>query len=139
MSAGQISTHMLNAAAGNGPRLKSQQPSRRLTSRTASPSNLWVYWHSKREGDLSRVHDLGIGGLLIETPEPIPVGETIELNFLVQEGHIRAQALVRHLERGVGLGLKFTAIRAEDRPRLAALLTRIRVASQRRDESKQSD
>jgi len=80
-----------------------------------------------------------MGGLLIETPEPIPVGETIELNFLVQEGHIRAQALVRHLERGVGLGLKFTAIRAEDRPRLAALLTRIRVASQRRDESKQSD
>jgi len=139
MSAGQISNDMLIAAAHGGPRLKGQQPSRRLASRTAPPSDLWVYWHYERRGDLSRVHDLSMGGLLIETPEPIPVGETIELNFLVQEGHIRAQALVRHLERGVGLGLKFTAIRAEDRPRLAALLTRIRVASQRRDESKQSD
>jgi hypothetical protein len=139
MSAGPISSEMLVAAADSGPRLKSQQPSQGLTSRTASPSGLWVYWHSKIHGDLSRIHDLSIEGLLIETPEAIPAGETIELDFLVQEGHIRAQALVRHLERGFGLGLKFTAIRAEDRPRLAALLTRIRVASQRRDESKQPD
>ena len=139
MSAGQISSDMLIAAGGGGPRLKGQQPSRRLASRTAPPSELWVYWHSKRHGDLSRVHDLSIGGLLIETPEAIPVGETIELNFLPQEGHIRAKAVVRHLEPAFGLGLKFTATRAEDRPRLAALLTRIRVSSKRRDQSKQSD
>jgi hypothetical protein len=103
------------------------------------PRTLGVYWHSKRHGDLSRVHDPSIGGLLIETPEAIPVGEKIELNFLAQEGHIRAQAVVRHLEPGFGLGLKFTSIRAEDRPRLAALLTRIRAASQRQDQSKQAD
>jgi hypothetical protein len=139
MSAGQISNEMLIAAADGGPRLKGQQPSRRLASRTAPPLDLWVYWHSKRHGDLSRVHDLSIGGLLIETPEAIPVGETIELNFLAQEGHIRAKAVVRHLEPGFGLGLKFTAIRVEDRPRLTALLTRIRAASQRRDQPKQSD
>jgi hypothetical protein len=139
MSAGQISSDMLIAAAHGGPRLKGQQPSRRLASRTAPPSDLWVYWHSKRHGNLSRVHDLSIGGLLIETPEAIPVGETIELNFLAQEGHIGATAVVRHREPAFGLGLKFTAIRAEDRPRLAALLTRIRAASQRRSQSKQSD
>jgi hypothetical protein len=139
MSAGLISSDMLTAAAGGRPLLKGQQPSRRLASRTVSPSDLWVYWHSERHGDLSRVHDLSIGGLLIETPEAIPVEEKIELNFLVQEGHIRAQADVRHLEPGFGLGLKFTPIRAEDRPRLVALLTRIRAASQRRDQSKQSD
>ena len=139
MSAGQISNEMLIAAADGGPRLKGQQPSRRLASRTAPPSDLWVYWHSKRHGDLSRVHDLSIGGLLIETLEAIPVGETIELNFLPQEGHIRAKAVVRHLEPAFGLGLKFTAIRAEDRPRLTALLTRIRAASPRRDQPKQSD
>lgn len=139
MSAGQIPSDLLIAAADGGPRLRGQQPSRRLASRTAPPSDLWVYWHSKRRGDLSRVHDLSIGGLLIETPEVIPVGETIELNFLVQEGHIRAQAVVRHLEPAFGLGLKFTAIRAEDRPRMAALLARIRAASQRRDQPKQSD
>jgi hypothetical protein len=139
MSAGQVSNDMLIAGTHGGPRLKGQQPSRRLASRTAPPSDLWVYWHSKRHGDLSRVHDLSIGGLLIEALEAIPVGETIELNFLAQEGHIGAKAVVRHLEPAFGLGLKFTAIRAEDRPRLAALLTRIRVSSKRRDQSKQSD
>jgi len=136
MSAGQIPSDMLIAAAHGSPRLKGRQPSRRLALRTAPPSDLWVYWHYERHGDLSRVHDLSIGGLLIETPEAVPVGE---LNFLAQEGHIGAKAVVRHLEPAFGLGLKFTAIRAEDRPRLAALLTRIRAASQRRDQSKQSD
>jgi hypothetical protein len=139
MPPGQISCDMLSAPADRRSRLKTQQPSRRLTSRIASLSDLWVYWHSKRHGDLSRAHDLSIGGLLIETPEAIPVGETIELNFLVQEGQIRAQAVVRHVKLGFGLGLKFTAIRAEDRPHLGDLLRRIRVSSERRDQSKQSD
>src|SRR5712664_2860130 len=139
MSADQNSNDILIPAAHGRTRLKGQQPSRRLAARTAPPSDLWVYWHYERRGDLSRVHDLSIGGLLIEAPEAIPVGETIELNFLVQEGHIGAKAVVRHLEPAFGLGLKFTAIRAEDRPRLAALLTRIRAASQWRDQPKQSD
>jgi hypothetical protein len=137
MPPGQISCDMLGASAD--PRLKGQQPSRRLASRTAPPSDLWVYWHSKRHGELSRVHDLSIGGVFIETPQTIPIGEAIELNFLVQEGQIRAQAVVRHVKLGFGLGLKFTAIRAEDRPHLGALLRRIRVSSKRRDQPKQTD
>src|SRR5258707_11094589 len=76
---------------------------RRLASRTVPPSDLWVYWHYERHGDLSRVHDLSIGGLLIETPEAVPVGETIELNFLAQEGHIGAKAVVRHLGKALSL------------------------------------
>jgi hypothetical protein len=48
------------------------------------------------------------------------------LDFLVQEGQIRADAVVRHGQSGVGLGLKFTALSEQDRPKLAALLTRLR-------------
>src|SRR5260370_40924080 len=92
MSAGQIPSDMLIAAAHGSPRLKGRQPSRRLALRTAPPSDLWVYWHYERHGDLSRVHDLIIVGLLIETPEAVPVGETIELNFFSQEGRIWASA-----------------------------------------------
>jgi c-di-GMP-binding flagellar brake protein YcgR len=139
MATGQTSSDMVNAPADSTPRLKNHQPSRRLTWRITSPSNLWVYWNSKKHGDLSRVYDLSIGGLLVETPQAIPIGETIELDFLVQEGQIRAQAVVRYVKHGFGLGLKFAAIRPEDRPHLAALLTRIRAASQRRNQSKQSD
>src|SRR5258708_12082347 len=118
MSAGQISSDMLMAAAHGSPRLKGQQPSRRLASRTVPPSDLWVYWHYERHGDLSRVHDLSIGGLLIETPEAVPVGETIELNFLAQEGHIGAKPVFRNLEPPFDLSLNVTPLNTEERPPL---------------------
>src|SRR5437899_2887340 len=53
-------------------------------------------------------------------------GVLTRLSFLVQEGQIRADAVVRHARPGVGLGLKFTALSEQDRPKLAALLTRLR-------------
>src|SRR6266403_2594649 len=109
MTTGQGSSDMVNAPADSTPRLKNHQPSRRITLRNTSPSNLWVYWNSKKHGDLSRVYDLSIGGLLVETRQAIPIGETIELDFLVQEGQIRAQAVVRYVKNGFGVGLKFTA------------------------------
>ena len=46
--------------------------------------------------------------------------------FLVKEGQIRADAIVRHMRPGIGLGLKFTALSEQDRPKLAALLNRLR-------------
>jgi len=49
-----------------------------------------------------------------------------KLDFLVQEGQIRAEAIVRHIEPGDGLGLKFTAVTEQDSPHLAELLTRLR-------------
>jgi hypothetical protein len=69
---------------------------------------------------------MSMGGLFIETPEPKAEGVLTRLNFLVQEGQIRADAVVRHAKPGVGLGLKFTALSEQDRPKLAALLTRLR-------------
>jgi len=54
------------------------------------------------------------------------VDATIRLDFLVQEGQIRAKAVVRHVKLGSGLGLKFTALAEEDGPRLEALMTRLR-------------
>jgi hypothetical protein len=54
------------------------------------------------------------------------------LDFLVQEGQIRAAAVVRHIEPDNGLGLKFTAVAEQDWPHLAALLTRLRNASRSR-------
>lgn len=49
----------------------------------------------------------------------------IRLDFLVEDGQIRAKATVRHVKRGRGLGLKFIALPEEDGPRLAALVTRL--------------
>ncbi len=85
-----------------------------------------MYWQCQRREDVSRVRDMSMGGLFIETPEPKAEGVLTRLNFLVQEGQIRADAVVRHAKPGVGLGLKFTALSEQDRPKLAALLTRLR-------------
>ena len=92
-----------------------------------------MYWQCQRREDVSRVRDMSMGGLFIETPEPKAEGVLARLNFLVQEGQIRADAVVRHATPGVGLGLKFTALSEQDRPKLAALLTRLRGAHHSRE------
>ena len=94
-----------------------------------------MYWQCQRREDVSRVRDMSMGGLFIETPEPKAEGVLARLNFLVQEGQIRADAVVRHAKPGVGLGLKFTALSEQDRPKLAALLTRLRGAHHSREKS----
>jgi hypothetical protein len=67
-----------------------------------------------------------MGGLFIETPQARPSGAVTRLDFLVAEGQIRADAVVRYARPGTGLGLKFTALSEQDRPKLAALVTRLR-------------
>ena len=101
-------------------------PSRRLTSRVPAPGDVWVYWHCNGRDDVSRVRDMSMGGLFIETEHPRPAGISTRLHFLVQEGQIRADAIVRHAKSGVGLGLRFTALNEQDRPKLAALVSRLR-------------
>ena len=101
-------------------------PSRRLTSRVPASADVWVYWKCRGQEDVSRVRDMSIGGLFIETPQTRAQGVFTRLHFLVQEGQIRADATVRHAEDGRGMGLKFTAVREEDRANLIALMSRMR-------------
>ena len=70
-----------------------------------------------------------MGGLFIETDTPTVTAMSAQLHFLVQEGQIRADAVVRHAEPGRGVGLRFTALRNEDRQRLAELMKRLRRSS----------
>lgn len=111
-----------------------QRPSfsRRLTSRVDIPEDVWVCWRCNGRDDVSHVRDLSVGGLFIETPKPPPVGTVAKIDFLVQEGQIKADAVVRHVRPASGLGLKFTAVPEEDRPRLRMLITRLRQISRLR-------
>jgi len=113
----------------------SQTPSysRRQTSRVETPDGVWVYWRCNGRDDVSRVLDLSAGGLFLAAPRsPRSVGTKARLDFLVQEGQIRTEAIVRHIEPGNGLGFKFTAVTEQDSPHLAALLTRLRYLSRSR-------
>jgi hypothetical protein len=88
--------------------------------------DVWVCWHSNGRDDISRIRDMSLGGLFLQTPAQRPIGAPTKLDFLVTEGQIRADAVIRHVSQGHGLGLKFTAVSDTDRPRLAALLRRLR-------------
>jgi len=68
--------------------------------------------------------------MFVETRRPQSVGSTAQIDFLVQEGQIRTKVVVRHIKTASGMGLEFTAVAHEDRPRLAALLTRLRGLAQ---------
>ena len=99
---------------------------RRLNSRVESGKSVWVYWECDRDRDVSRVANLSVGGLFIETPKKERVGAITKVHFLVPEGQIRADGVVRHVKPGGGLGLKFEAVSERDRPNLAALMRRLR-------------
>jgi hypothetical protein len=100
--------------------------SRRMVSRVETGDDVWVYWSCCGTDDVSRVCDLSVGGLFLSTPSPRPVGEKAKLDFLVREGQIRVEAVVRHLIPNGGVGLKFTAITDRDCPNLVALMNRVR-------------
>lgn len=106
-----------------------QKPSysRRALTRLPASEDIWVCWRCNGRDDVSPVLDISIDGLFIQTPHlNVKEGMAAKLDFLVQEGRIKADAVLRHVKRGSGLGLRFIAIGDEDRSRLKALLSRLR-------------
>ena len=99
--------------------------SRRHHRRVETPEGVWAIWRCGRTEDTSRVKDLSVGGLFIETRKVCPVGATVELHFLVQDGEIRANATVRYIKTGSGLGLQFETVRSEDQTRFAKMVKRL--------------
>jgi hypothetical protein len=86
---------------------------------------MFVAWHG---GDLqlfSRVRTIGMGGLFISVPNPPPVGTKLRLAFEVPGGNVRAEAIVRNIVLGDGMGVEFTRIDLKDRILLQKLLKRL--------------
>jgi hypothetical protein len=69
--------------------------------------------------------DLSARGLFIETLKVCPVDASVDLHFLVEEGEIKANAIVRYVKTGSGLGLQFKTVRTEDRTRFATMIRRL--------------
>jgi len=100
--------------------------SKRFRSRIEAPWDVYVCWGSGGYDDTSLIRDLGSRGLFVLTQKSKAVGAKTSLYFLVEEGQIRVEAVVRHQKAGRGLGLQFTAVRHEDRRHLALLMKRLR-------------
>lgn len=100
------------------------QPSRRRSLRIKTPDGVWVYWRCDGRDDISQVYDLSLGGLFLQSEEPRSVSAVTQIDFLVEEGQIAAEALVKWVKLGHGLGMRFTAISERDRPNLICLIKR---------------
>jgi hypothetical protein len=99
--------------------------SRRRGERVETPRGVWVLWKCGRTEDTSRVRDLSVGGLFIETSKACPIDATVELHFLVEAGEVRATATVRYVLPKSGLGLQFKSIHHEDQLRFSAMIKRL--------------
>jgi len=99
--------------------------SRRQHKRVENPQAVWVYWRCGRNEDTSRVRNMSVGGVFIETKKTLPIDATVELNFLVEDGGIIAKAAVRFVLPGVGLGLQFKNVSAEHQPQFANMMKRV--------------
>jgi Tfp pilus assembly protein PilZ len=66
-----------------------------------------------------------MGGVFVSTPDPVAVASSVSLLFSVPEGEIRAQAVVRNVKPGEGMGVQFTALGGQDTARLRKLLERL--------------
>ena len=60
-------------------------PSRRRHLRIETPGEVWVYWKCAGLEDTSRVRDLCLGGLFIETKEVRDVGKEASFTFLFRK------------------------------------------------------
>jgi hypothetical protein len=84
-----------------------------------------VAWQAGGERVISRIGTIGLGGVFVYTKRSAAVGDVIKLAFDVPGGEVRARAVVRSYEPGLGMGLEFTAMQSEARARLTQLLRRL--------------
>lgn len=82
-------------------------------------------WYGGELQLFSPVKTLGMGGLFISAPNPPPVGTKLRLGFEVPGGSVWAEAVVRDIIPGEGLGVEFTRMDLGDKLLLQKLLNRL--------------
>ena len=68
--------------------------------RVKVPKEILVAWKSGSQQDVSRVENLGLGGLFVRTQHPLVVGTSLQLLFNTPEGEVRVRAIVRDVVMG---------------------------------------
>jgi|HubBroStandDraft_4_1064222.scaffolds.fasta_scaffold79990_3 hypothetical protein len=94
----------------------------RRCPRVSSPRGTILAWQTTNTRELSRVANLGLGGLYIHTSEPPPPGTFIQVLLDVPTGEVRGRAVVQRSTPKEGMGVKFVAMQQEHRARFAQWL-----------------
>ena len=98
---------------------------RRGSPRAEPAEDVYAFWSCDRFSDLSRLRNLSMGGIFIETAFRKQIGALVELHFLVGEGQIIANAVVRHVNPGNGMGLRLATLEGQNRLRFGVLMKRL--------------
>lgn len=104
---------------------KKKDVEKRRFPRVTLPKGMSIAWRVKERRDISRVTSISLGGLFIETAEPAPVGDEIQVQFDIPGGAIQAKGVVRRSVVGQGMGVEFTELPLEARTALHKLLQKL--------------
>ena len=104
---------------------KGPEAEKRRSPRVQLPRGLTIAWQGTRRHDISRVSSLSLGGLFIESAEPEPAGDTLQVQFDIPGGPVRGQAVVRRSVTGRGMGVEFKELPEASRARLGELLQKL--------------
>ena len=82
-------------------------------------------WYGGGDSQVSRVRTLGSGGLFLSADHVRPIGTKLTLLFEVPGGFVQAEAVVRDVCSGEGMGVEFTNVGPHARVLLDDLLKRL--------------
>ena len=97
----------------------------RRHQRISLPQGMSVTWYGGGQQQLSRVKTLSMGGLFLCGSVTLRVGAELTLVFEVPGGMVLAEAVVRNIVPGEGMGVEFTKMNPQIRVLLEGLLTRL--------------
>ena len=104
---------------------KETQSATRRYERIVLPKGMEVAWYGGGQQQVSRVKTLGMGGVFLCGSITLPVGSTLMLVFQVPGGMIQAEATVRNVVPGEGMGVEFVKMNEQNRGLLEHLLKRL--------------
>lgn len=96
----------------------------RRHQRISLPKGMSVAWLGGGQQQVSRVGTLGMGGAFL-CGNTVRVGTELTLVFQVPGGILRAEAVVRNIVIGKGMGVEFAKMNPEGQAMLDQLLTRL--------------
>jgi PilZ domain len=97
----------------------------RRHQRISLPQGMSATWYGSGRQQVSRVKTLSTGGLFLCGSNTLRVGTDLTLVFEVPGGMVLADAVVRNVVPGEGMGVEFTKMNPQSRLLLEGLLTRL--------------
>jgi len=88
------------------------------------PKGMSVTWYGGGQQQVSRVKTLSMGGVFLGG-STLRVGTDLTLVFEVPGGMVMAEAVVRNIVPGEGMGVEFTKMNTQSRDLPEGLLTRL--------------